>query len=237
MLSSPFSGILLAMILNAIGGGIIEVLVSPIVESLPGEEKAGAMSLLHSFYCWGHMGVVILSTLYFSIAGTEKWQTLPLLWAILPALNALLYARVPLDVSSVQGESMPLSKLVRSRVFWLLFILMICSGASEQGMSQWSSLFAETGLMVSKTTGDLLGPCAFAALMGLARLFFGVRGSRLDLRRALRLSSALCVASYLLAAFAPHPVLSLVGCALCGLSVHFLPAGRHGDVRAAGSRR
>ena len=221
----PFIGILIAIVFNAIGGGIIEVLVSPIVESLPGDEKASAMSLLHSFYCWGHMGVVLLSTLYFFLIGTTRWQALPLLWAILPAVNAVLFLKVPLDVSSVQGESMPLSKLVRSRIFWMLFILMICSGASEQGMSQWSSLFAETGLKVSKTAGDLLGPCAFAALMGLSRLHFGIKGSRLDLRASLRLSSILCVCSYLIAAFAPYPVLSLVGCALCGLSVGLMWPG------------
>ena len=224
-LPSPFIGVLIAMTLNAIGGGIIEVLVSPIVESLPGDEKASAMSLLHSFYCWGHMGVVLLSTLYFFFAGSQRWQLLPLLWAVVPALNALLFARVPLDVSSVQGDSMPMAKLLKSRVFWLLFLLMICSGASEQGMSQWSSLFAETGLRVSKTLGDLLGPCAFAALMGLARLFYGVKGSSIDLRAALRYSSLLCISSYLLAAFAPHPLLSLVGCALCGLSVGLMWPG------------
>jgi len=225
MLPAPFFGILIAMVLNAVGGGIIEVLVSPIVESLPGDEKAGAMSLLHSFYCWGHMGVVLLSTLYFALLGTARWQTLPLLWALVPAANAVLFAFVPMDVSSVQGDSMPIARLLRSRVFWLLFLLMICSGASEQGMSQWSSLFAETGLRVSKTMGDLLGPCAFAALMGLARLFYGVAGSRIDLRAALRVSSILCIASYLLAAFAPHPVLALAGCALCGLSVGLMWPG------------
>ena len=221
----PFTGILIAVIFNAVGGGIIEVLVSPIVESLPGDEKASAMSLLHSFYCWGHMGVVLLSTLYFALAGASRWQALALLWAVLPALNAILFAAVPLDVSSVQGESMPLGRLLRSRIFWLLFLLMICSGASEQGMSQWSSLFAETGLRVSKTMGDLLGPCAFAALMGLSRLFYGIQGSKINLRAALRASSFLCVASYLIAAFAPHPVLSLIGCALCGLSVGLMWPG------------
>ncbi len=224
-LPSPFAGILIAVVLNAIGGGLIEVLVSPIVESLPGEEKAGAMSLLHSFYCWGHMGVVLLSTLFFALAGAASWRALPLLWAVVPALNALLFARVPMDVSAVQGEGMPLKRLFSSRVFWTLFLLMICAGASEQGMSQWSSLFAETGLRVSKTLGDLLGPCAFAALMGLSRLLYGVAGSRIDLRRAMRLSGALCVLSYLLAAFAPHPVLSLAGCALCGLSVGLMWPG------------
>ena len=224
-LPSPFAGILIAMILNAIGGGIIEVLVSPIVESLPGDEKASAMSLLHSFYCWGHMGVVLLSTLYFALAGNVHWQALPLLWAIIPALNTLLFLFVPMDVSGVAGDGMPMAKLLRSRIFWLLFLLMICSGASEQGMSQWSSLFAETGLRVSKTMGDLLGPCAFAALMGLARLFYGMMGSRIDLRAALRISSTLCAVSYLLAVFALHPLLSLVGCALCGLSVGLMWPG------------
>lgn len=224
-LPNAYAGILIAMTLNAIGGGLIEVLISPIVESLPGDEKASAMSMLHSFYCWGHMGVVILSTVYFALAGMNAWRVLPALWALLPLANAFFFTRVPMRTLVSQEERMPMRRLLSSRVFWLLFVLMICSGASEQGMSQWSSYFAESGLGVSKTLGDLLGPCAFAFTMGLARLIYGVYGAKIHLHGALYASSALCVASYLISVFAPWPVLSLVGCALCGLSVGMMWPG------------
>ena len=224
-LPNAYAGILIAMTLNAIGGGLIEVLISPIVESLPGDEKASAMSMLHSFYCWGHMGVVILSTVYFAMAGMNAWRVLPALWALLPLANVFFFTQVPMRTLVSQEERMPMRRLLSSRVFWLLFVLMICSGASEQGMSQWSSYFAESGLGVSKTLGDLLGPCAFAFTMGLARLIYGLYGTKINLHGALYASSALCVASYLISVFAPWPVLSLVGCALCGLSVGMMWPG------------
>lgn len=215
----PFLGIILAMTLNAIGGGLLEVLVSPIVESLPGDEKAAAMSVLHSFYCWGHMAVVILSTVYFTVVGTENWQFLPFFWAIVPLCNVFLFAGVPMHVLVAEEDKIPLGRLFSARIFWLLFALMLCAGASEQSMSQWSSYFAEVGLGVSKTVGDLLGPCAFALMMGLARLIFGRLSSRIHVRRFIAYSAALCVGAYLLTVFAPHPMLSLIGCGICGFSV------------------
>lgn len=218
-LMDPFIGIVIAMFLNAIGGGLTEVLISPIVESLPGDEKAAAMSVLHSFYCWGHMAVVILSTVYFVAIGTEHWQFLPFLWALLPLGNAFLYAKVPMHVLVAEEDKIPLSKLFSAKIFWLLFFLMLCAGASEQAMSQWSSYFAEKGLGVSKTLGDLLGPCAFALTMGLSRLIYGKLGSRMNVQRFIVFSAFLCVAAYLLTVFAPHPILSLVGCGICGFSV------------------
>ncbi len=219
ILPSPYVGLIIAVILNSIGGGIIEVIISPIVESLPGDEKASAMSLLHSFYCWGFVLVVVLSTLYFSIIGLEYWYYLPLLWALVPLFNTFFFIKVPLRVLVEEHERMPLRKLFSTRIFWVLFLLMVSAGAAEQAMTQWSSLFAELGLGVSKTMGDLLGPCAFAILMGLSRTYFGTRGSKLKLRKALILSSILCVASYLLVVFSPIPLLSLIGCSLVGLSV------------------
>ena len=225
LLPDPYVGLVAATVLNAIGGGLIEVLISPIVESLPGDAKASAMSLLHSFYCWGQVGVVLLSTLYFALAGTANWRFLPMLWALVPLGNFLVFCRVPLRPLVEEGKQVPLSNLLKQGMFWLLLALMMCAGASELAMSQWSSLFAESGLGVSKTVGDLLGPCAFAVLMGLSRVFFGVKGEQLDLEKALMLSGGLCVASYLLAVFAPHPLLSLLGCALCGLSVGLMWPG------------
>lgn len=221
----PFAGLCICAALNAVGGGLTEVVVSPIIEALPGDEKASAMSLLHSFYCWGQVGVVLLSTVYFNLAGIENWRLLPLLWLLIPLLNLLLCAKVPMRSLNEETASVPLKKLFGIKLFWLFLALMICAGASELAMSQWASLFAEQGLHVSKTLGDLLGPCAFAVLMGLSRLFFGIRGSKINLRSFIAGSGILCVFSYLLAVFAPHPLLSLLGCALCGLSVGIMWPG------------
>jgi len=218
-LPSAYAGIMVCVVLYAIGGGIIEVLISPIVEACPTEKKAAAMSLLHSFYCWGHVGVVLLSTAYFAAFGTGSWKVLALLFAIVPACNAIYFTRVPIYPIVPEGRALPLSGLLKSRVFWLLMALMVCAGASEQAMSQWASTFAESALGVSKAVGDLAGPCAFAALMGASRALYGKFSDRLPLRRVMIASAALCAACYLTAVFAPIPAMALVGCALCGFSV------------------
>jgi len=225
LMHNPYLGLVIAVILNSMGGGIIEVLISPIVESLPGEEKASAMSLLHSFYCWGHVAVVVLSTLYFRTGGLDRWYYLPILWALIPFFNVLLFMKVPLRTLVEKHEQIPLKKLFSSKLFFILFALMLCAGASEQAMSQWSSLFAEIGLGVSKTMGDLLGPCAFALLMGISRGLYGWKGSKLDLRKTLIISSICCAFSYLLAVFSPNAFLSLIGCALVGLFVGIMWPG------------
>lgn len=226
LLPDPYLGLLLSIMLNALGGGLLEVLVSPIVESLPNEEKSSAMSLLHSFYCWGHMGVVILSTVFFTTIGISNWRYLTMLWAIVPLFNAFFFSKVPMNTLTGQEEAAKdFPSMVRSRLFWIFIILMICSGASEQAMSQWSSLFAESGLKVSKTLGDLLGPCSFAFLMGISRAFYGKFGAKISLQKFIIGSSILCVFSYLLATLAPIPLLSLAGCALCGLSVGIMWPG------------
>ena len=233
LLPNGFAAILIPIAMSAVGGGLLEVLVSPIVESLPGEHKEKAMSLLHSFYCWGHVAVVLLSTAYFALAGMDNWRYLPFLWAVLPFLNAFLYAKVPMTPPLAAHERTPLRALFSRRIFWVFLLMMICAGASEQAMSQWASLFAERGLSVSKTMGDLLGPCAFAVLMGLARLLYGILGDKLNIRRAMALSAALCVGCYLLAANAPHPLLGLLGCAVTGFSVGLMWPGTFSMVARA----
>lgn len=225
VLSDAYLGLLIAIIFNAISGGLIEVLISPIVESLPGEQKDQAMSLLHSFYCWGHVAVVILSTIYFSIIGIEKWRYLPMLWAIVPLVNTFMFIKVPLNKVEANQEHTSFKYLFSSKLFWILFILMICSGASEQAMSQWSSLFAEMGLNVSKTMGDLLGPCAFALLMGSSRLFYGIKGENINLKKTLVISGIGCIISYLIVVVSPIPIISLIGCALTGLCVGMMWPG------------
>ncbi len=214
-----YAGILLAVALYAVGGGLLEVMLSPVLEALPSDDKAAAMSLLHSFYCWGHVAVVLLSTLFLALAGEERWRLLPLLWAAVPIANFCAFARSPMPRLGKNAPSAPRGALLRRREFWLFFALMVCAGASEQGMSQWASAFAEAGLGVSKSLGDLFGPCFFAAMMGLARSYYGARGARLDLRRFLCLCGAVCAAAYALAALSPTAALSLLGCGLCGLAV------------------
>ena len=222
----PYAGLLAAMFLGAIGGGLMEVLVSPVVESLPSRDKVAEMNFLHSAYCWGVALVILVSTGLFSLLGMDAWRAVSLVWAIVPVFNGVLLSRVPIQTPEGSGRSgFGLAGLLRSRLFWLFAALMVCAGASELAMSQWASLFAERGLRVPKTTGDLLGPGAFAVLMAVSRMWFGFRSRRIDLRRALVATSLLCVAGYALAVFAPWPKLSLAGCGLCGLAVGLMWPG------------
>ena len=219
LFTDPFHGILTAVVLYAIGGGLIEVLISPIVEACPTEKKEAAMSLLHSFYCWGHLGVILLSTLFFSLAGIENWPVLACLWAILPALNLIYFALVPLYPITGENEPLSLSELFSQKIFWILMVLMICAGASEHSMSQWASAFAESGLNLPKTVGDLAGPSCFALLMGIARALYGKYSERIPLVLAMRASALLCLFSFAVAAFLRAPVFGLIGCACCGFAV------------------
>lgn len=231
---SAFAGLLSAVVIYAIGGGLIEVLISPIMESCPSENKEKAMSLLHSFYCWGHVGVVLLSTLFFKVFGIENWRILTLIWVIVPVLNGALFCKVPIASLIQEGEAgMSMRDLCKSRIFWILMLMMVCAGASEQAVSQWASTFAERGLGVSKTIGDLAGPMSFAILMGSARAFYGKCGDRLDLDRFMLGSSILCILSYLCICLSPSPFLSLVGCSVCGLSVGIMWPGTFSKASAA----
>lgn len=223
--SDPFIGLALASMINAVGGGIIEVLISPIVEAAPSKEKDKAMSMLHSFYCFGHVAVVLLSTLAFYILGIDNWRFICMIWAIVPFLNIFLFSIVPINTVTEEGAELPLKQLLSIKLFWIFVLLMICSGASEQAMSQWASFFAEDGLKVSKTMGDLLGPCAFALLMGCSRAFYGKYGSKINLKKFILGSSILCIISYLIAVLSPIPLIGLLGCALCGLSVGIMWPG------------
>ncbi len=225
-LPDPFLGLLIAVVVYAIGGGLLEVLVSPVMESCPTDNKEKAMSLLHSFYCWGQVGVVLLSTVFFSVFGIGNWKILALIWALIPVLNLLYFTAVPIAPLMQEGErGLSVGELFKSRIFWLLLLMMTCAGASEQAVSQWASTFAEQALGVSKTVGDLAGPMAFAVCMGLSRLFYGKYGDRIDLDRFMAGSSLLCVLSYLVISLIPVPALGLIGCALCGLSVGIMWPG------------
>lgn len=225
IMPNPYIGLVIAVILYAIGGGLIEVLISPIVDALPGDAKASAMSLLHSFYCWGQVLVILITTVLLQIAGSEMWFIFPILWAIIPIYNLAKFIKVPLVPTIEEHEKMPLKELFSSKLFLIALLLMMCAGAAELSMSQWASLFAEKGLQVPKVLGDLLGPCLFAVLMGIGRTIYGVYGHKINLKKALIGSSILCIACYGITIFVPVPIISLLGCALCGLSVSLMWPG------------
>lgn len=225
LLPNPFAGILVCTVIYAIGSGLIEVLVSPIVEACPSDNKEAAMSLLHSFYCWGSLGVIVLSTVFFTLFGTEHWRILALLWALVPLYNIFNFATCPIETLVEDGQGMTITQLLKTRLFWLLAVLMICAGASELSMAQWASAFAESALHVSKTVGDLMGPGLFAVFMGISRVVYSRMGGKDTLRRFMIFSGIMCVGCYLLAALAPLPMLGLVGCAACGFSVGIMWPG------------
>ena len=230
----PFMGLLGAIVLYAVGGGLLEVLVSPVVEACPSDHKEQTMSLLHSFYCWGHVGVVLISTVFFKVFGIGNWKVLACIWALVPLFNAFLFAKVPIASLIEEGEKgLSIRELAKMKIFWIFMLMMTCAGASEQAVSQWASTFAEKGLGVSKVIGDLAGPMAFAILMGSARAFYGKYGERIDLDKFMIGSSFLCMASYLCISLVPSPVFGLIGCAVCGLSVGIMWPGTFSKAAAS----
>ena len=234
LFGDPFAGLLAAVVLYAIGGGLLEVLVSPVVEACPSEHKEQTMSLLHSFYCWGHVGVVLISTVFFQVFGIGNWKILAVVWALVPLFNTFLFARVPMASLIEEGEKgLSIKELAGMKIFWVFMLMMMCAGASEQAVSQWASTFAEKGLGVSKVVGDLAGPLAFAVLMGSARVFYGKYGEKVNLDKFMAGSSILCAASYLCISLVPSPVFGLAGCAVCGLSVGIMWPGTFSKAAAA----
>ena len=234
VLPVSFIGILIAVMIYAVGGGLLEVLVSPVVEACPSDNKEKAMSLLHSFYCWGHAGVVFISTVFFYVVGIDNWKILAIIWAVIPIGNAFVFSKVPIAPLLEDGDTgLGLKELFRMKIFWILLIMMICAGASEQAVSQWASAFAEKGLGISKAAGDLAGPMAFAVLMGISRLFYGKYGDRINLEHFMIYSSFLCILSYLGISLFPIPLLNLIACAVCGLSVGIMWPGTFSKASAA----
>ena len=225
VLSVPFIGILISVVLYAVGSGLIEVLVSPIVEACPFENKEGTMSLLHSFYCWGAMGVILGSTFFFTMFGVKNWKILTFIWALVPLYNTFNFITCPIERLVEDGKSMGICKLLKTPIFWLMILLMICSGASEASMAQWASAFTESAIGVSKTVGDLAGPCLFALFMGISRVLYGKFSEKIDLTKVMLICGMMCVGCYLLASLSTLPILGLTGCALCGMTVGIMWPG------------
>ncbi len=225
ILPSAYTGILICVIIYAVGSGLIEVLCNPIIEACPFENKEGTMSLLHSFYCWGCAGIVILSTLFFTVFGIENWKILALIWALIPLYNAYNFAVCPIEKLVDESEGMTVRALLKTKVFWLFLLLMIGAGASELSMSQLASAFAESGLGISKSVGDIIGPCGFAVCMGISRALFGKFSNKINLPIFMIISGSLCFICYLIAGLAKIPILGLIGCSLCGFSVGIMWPG------------
>lgn len=225
LLPVPFVGILVSVMLYAIGSGLIEVLISPIVEACPFDNKDGVMSILHSFYCWGAMGVILGSTLFFAVFGVQNWKILTFIWALVPLYNTFNFINCPIERLVEDGKSMGISKLLKTPIFWLMIVLMVCSGASEIAMAQWASAFTEAAVGVSKAVGDLAGPCLFAMLMGIARMLYGKFSEKLDLTKVMLICGMMCMGCYLLASLSSLPILELAGCALCGFTVGIMWPG------------
>ena len=225
LLSNPYMGIIISVITYAIGSGLIEVLCSPIVEACPFENKEATMSLLHSFYCWGAVGTILVSTAFFAIFGIDSWKYLAVLLALVPAINIYNFATCPIEYLVEDGEGMSIPSLFKTPLFWVAIILMVCSGASELSMAQWASAYAEAALGLSKTMGDLLGPCLFAVAMGICRVLYGKYGEKVNLTKFMLGSGLLCVVCYVLASLFSNPVVGLAGCILCGFSVGIMWPG------------
>ena len=225
LLPDPYVGILISVIIYAMGSGLIEVLVSPIVEACPFDNKDSVMSLLHSFYCWGSVGVILLSTIFFAIFGIENWRILACIWALIPLYNTFNFISCPIESLTEEGEDLSIRQLCHIPIFWIALILMVCAGASEISMAQWASAYVESALGISKSIGDIIGPCLFAVMMGMSRSFYGKYGENIDLMKFMIGSGALCLVCYLLSALAPLPFLNLVGCAVCGFSVGIMWPG------------
>ena len=223
--SNAYIGVLISILIYAVGSGLIEVIISPLVEACPTDNKSGSMSLLHSFYCWGQMSVVLFSTLFFVAFGTAHWRILSALWAVVPLVNGFYLSIVPFPEILNDFGGVGMKALFKTKMFRIFAVIMACAGACELAMSQWASAFAESGLHVSKTFGDLLGPCMFAVLMGTARVLYAKFSTKISLKKVMTFSAVLCLLSYLLAAVSPNAILSLVGCALCGLSVGIMWPG------------
>lgn len=225
LLPDPLAGIIASVIVYAIGSGLIEVLCSPIVEACPFDHKEAVMSLLHSFYCWGSVGVILLSTVFFAVFGTGSWKWLACIWAVIPLYNIYNFATCPIEHTTDDGKGMKISGLLRVPLFWIAIVLMVCAGASELSMAQWASAYTESALGFSKAVGDLAGPCMFAITMGVSRVIFGKYGDRLDLMRFMIGSGVLCLSCYLAASISNNPVIGLIGCIMCGFSVGIMWPG------------
>ncbi len=228
ILGNRYAGIIISITMYAVGGGLIEVLASPIIESCPTENKEANMSLLHSFYCWGQVATVLFSTLFFSIFGIENWRIMAFIWAAIPIFNAVYFSIVPISYKSEPDKNgQKISELFKNKFFYILLIMMLCAGASELSIAQWASAFTEETLGISKTLGDILGPCGFAVLMGISRVAYSKLSNKLNLEKYILFCAGLGIVGYLMISLSHVPAVSLIGCAVCGYAVGIMWPGTY----------
>ncbi len=233
ILPDPYIGLVIATLICAIGSGLIEVMGNPIMQSCPKEKEGFSMGLLHSFYAWGHLGTILVSTFFLLTFGEESWRIMSFIWALVPTANIVIFLFAPIEQPSPEMEkTSSLSSLAKTEMFWLFIFLMLLAGACEQGIAQWASAFAETALLTTaipkesvKLIGDLLGPCFFALTMAISRMVYPKICERLDLRKTMILSSSLCAVCYISAGLSQDPFIALIGCGICGLSVGIMWPG------------
>lgn len=225
LFKESYVGILISVMIYAIGSGLIEVLVSPIVEACPFEKKDSIMSLLHSFYCWGTVGVILISTSFFAVFGIDNWRILSCIWAMVPLYNIYNFITCPIERLTEEGKGLGIIKLCKIPMFWSSLILMLCAGASELAMAQWASAYVESALGLSKGIGDIAGPCLFAITMGMSRMIYGKYGEKIDLMKFMIGSGGLCFLCYIFAALGSYPIIGLAGCIVCGFSVGIMWPG------------
>ena len=218
-------GVFLSVVLFSTGGGLLEVMTSPILDSCPSENKAAAMSILHSMFSFGSIGVILLSSMFFWVFGQANWQYLPFIWSIIALLNAVYLSIVPIKKVNAENKKVSPRGVFKQKQFFVLMLVMMCGGASEIAMSQWASAFAESSLGVSKTVGDILGPCMFALMMGISRITYPFFAHKINLMKYIKGCSALCVVAYLIAALSPFKAFALAGCGLCGFAVGIMWPG------------
>ena len=218
-----YAGLVVGTILCAVSSGLAEVLISPIVASLPADDPEREMSALHSVYAWGVVGVVIFSTLFLLVFGKENWNILMLIFIIVPVLSSVLYSMT--DITCVESEegSGGLLGIFKNPMLWLSFFAIFLGGAAEVTMAQWSSGYLEQALGIPKVWGDVFGVAVFALTLGIGRTMYAKIGKNIS--KILTLGGIGAVICYLTAAFTSNPIIGLIACGFTGLCTAMLWPG------------
>lgn len=219
------TGLVFSTIIFSASCGLQEVMLSPIVNAIPHNDKGPAMALMHSFYAWGQVATIIITTLFLFFFGIENWQVIVFLWALVPLVNFFMFLAAPFPGVIHENQRMTMRDLIL-KPFYLVALLAIMGGAAtELVMNQWSSTFSEKVLELPKVTGDILGMCGFAVFLGLGRVLYGRYGSKINMNNVLVGSAAAAVVCYIAVAISPLPAISLAACAVCGLAASLLWPG------------
>ncbi len=219
LMNNTYLAIIISIIIYATGSGLMEVILSPMIEMLPTGNKSGNMAVLHSFYCWGQAFTVLVTTGLVFLFGFKQWYFIPAIWAIIPFLNMFSFLRVPIVQPSPDEKMSTFSELVKKPLFLVYMVMMFCAGASEIAMAEWASIFAQNALGVSKAIGDITGPCAFALFMGTGRVVYAKLSKKVSFTKMLVILNIFCFVCYMVVAVCKIPIIALIFCAVCGFTV------------------